>query len=85
MQDNEFTAKLSELMGNMAVLPPTQQAKLQQLAAETRQRHDKLRLTVKQLQDSLDTLRVSIKYLVFDLEATRRENQYLKQLLEGKE
>jgi len=84
MQDNEFTSKLSELMGNLSVLPPTERAKLEQLAAQTRQRHDKLRLTVKQLQDSLDTLRVSIKYLVFDLEATRRENQYLKGLLEDK-
>jgi uncharacterized FlaG/YvyC family protein len=84
MQDNEFTSKLTELMGNMAVLPPTERAKLEQLAAETRQRHDKLRTTVKQLQDSLDTLRVSIKYLIFDLEATRRENQYLRNLLEEK-
>jgi len=56
--------------------------KLEQLADETRQRHERLKATVSGLQESLDYLRLSIKYLVFDLEATRRENNYLRKMLE---
>ena len=60
----------------------TERKKLEQLADETRQRHERLRATVSSLQESLDYLRLSIKYLVFDLEATRRENGYLRKMLE---
>lgn len=82
MKEHDFQNKLSELMGQISTLPPTERAKLEELANETKTRHDKLRKTVAGLQESLDTLRLSIKYLVFDLEATRRENQYLKKLLD---
>jgi chromosome segregation ATPase len=82
MTEQEFQTKLAELMGEISTLPPTERAKLQKLADETRQRHERLRQTVSSLQESLDYLRLSIKYLVFDLEATRRENNYLRKMLE---
>ena len=68
----------------ISTLPVTERRKLEQLADETRQRHERLRQTVSGLQESLDYLRLSIKYLVFDLEATRRENGYLRKMLEEK-
>jgi hypothetical protein len=82
MNEHEFQTKLAELMGEISTLPAGERAKLQQLADETRQRHEHLRQTVSSLQESLDYLRLSIKYLVFDLEATRRENGYLRKMLE---
>lgn len=82
MSEAEFQRKLGELMGEISTLPPTERAKLEKLADETRARHERLRQTVSSLQESLDYLRLSIKYLVFDLEATRRENQYLRRMLE---
>ena len=82
MNEHEFQSKLAELMGEISTLPASERHKLEQLAAETRQRHERLRETVSSLQESLDYLRLSIKYLVFDLEATRRENGYLRRMLE---
>lgn len=82
MSESEFQTKLGELMGEISTLPPTERAKLEKLADDTRARHERLRQTVSSLQESLDYLRLSIKYLVFDLEATRRENQYLRRMLE---
>jgi hypothetical protein len=82
MTEQEFQSKLAELMGEISTLPPTERGKLEKLADETRQRHERLRQTVSSLQESLDYLRLSIKYLVFDLEATRRENGYLRKMLE---
>ena len=84
MNEVEFQSKLAELMGEISTLPPTERLKLEQLANETRQRHERLRQTVSSLQESLDYLRLSIKYLVFDLEATRRErDQYRRQIEEN--
>ncbi len=82
MNEHEFQSKLAELMGEISTLPVTERQKLEKLADETRQRHERLRQTVGSLQESLDYLRLSIKYLVFDLEATRRENGYLRRILE---
>ena len=82
MKEQEFQSKLSELMGEISTLPPADRQKLEALADQTRERHDRLKETVAGLQDNLDHLRLSIKYLVFDLEATRRENQYLRHILE---
>ena len=82
MNEQEFQTKLAELMGEISSLPLTERQKLQQLADETRERHERLRKTVSGLQESLDYLRLSIKYLVFDLEATKRENGYLRKMLE---
>ena len=82
MNEQEFQSKLAELMGEISTLPATERQKLERLADETRQRHERLRQTVSSLQESLDYLRLSIKYLVFDLEATRRENGYLRKMLE---
>jgi septal ring factor EnvC (AmiA/AmiB activator) len=82
MTDQEFQAKLAELMREISTLPATERQKLERLADETRERHERLRKTVSSLQESLDYLRLSIKYLVFDLEATRRENGYLRKMLE---
>ena len=82
MNEIDFQQKLGELMGEIATLPKAEREKLEQLAAQTKARHNKLRKTVGELQESLDFLRLSIKYLVFDLEATRRENGYLRKLLE---
>ncbi len=82
MNETEFQSKLAELMGEISTLPPTERRKLEKLADESRQRHERLKRTVGSLQESLDYLRLSIKYLVFDLEATRRENNYLRKMLE---
>jgi hypothetical protein len=82
MNEQDFQTKLGELMGEISTLPPAERQKLEQLATETRVRHERLRQTVGSLQESLDYLRLSIKYLVFDLEATRRENGYLRKMLD---
>ena len=82
MSEHEFQSKLAELMGEISTLPPSERAKLEKLADDSRQRHERLRQTVTGLQESLDYLRLSIKYLVFDLEATPRENGYLRKMLE---
>lgn len=82
MSEQEFQTKLAELMGEISTLPSTERVKLQKVATESRERHERLRQTVSSLQESLDYLRLSIKYLVFDLEATRRENGYLRKMLE---
>ncbi|MEX2215153.1 MAG: hypothetical protein WD768_13550 [Phycisphaeraceae bacterium] len=82
MDEVVFQKKLAELMGEISTLPKHEREKLSSLAAETQERHQKLKKTVHDLQESLDYLRLSIKYLVFDLEATRRENAYLRKMLE---
>lgn len=82
MDEREFQTKVAELMGEFGTLPAAERLKLERLADETRQRHERLRATVSSLQESLDYLRLSIKYLVFDLEATRRENGCLRRMLE---
>jgi hypothetical protein len=82
MNETDFQSKLSELMGEISVLPASERRRLQKVATDTQQRHERLSRTVGSLQESLDYLRLSIKYLVFDLEATRRENGYLRRMLE---
>ena len=82
MDEKVFQVKLTELVHEIGTLPDEERAKLEALAVETRQRHEKLKATVSSLQDSIDYLRLSIKYLLFDLEATRRENSYLRKMLE---
>lgn len=81
MNEQEFQQKLGDLIQQIAALPEDQRLPLTQLAQETRDRHDRMKKTVADLQESLDYLRLSVKYLVFDLEATRRENEYLRRLL----
>lgn len=81
MNDQDFQAKLAELLEQIEQLPADQRPKLEELAEETRRRHSRMRQTLSELQESLDYLRLSVKYLVFDLEATRRENKYLRSLL----
>ena len=83
MDEKTFQAKLAELMGEISTLPKAECEKLEKLAAKTQSRHQQLRKTVTDLQESLDYLRLSIKYLMFDLEATRRENAYLRRMLES--
>lgn len=84
MNEQDFQTKLSDLMAQLDTLPSPAKEQLQQMATETRERHQRMKKTVNELQDSLDYLRLSVKYLVFDLEATRRENNYLRKLLNGK-
>jgi chromosome segregation ATPase len=84
MNEQDFQTKLNDLMQQLDSLPSPAKEQLQQMATETRERHNRMKKTVNELQDSLDYLRLSIKYLVFDLEATRRENQYLRKLLDSK-
>lgn len=81
MDEKAFQEKLANLMGEINTLPEGERKKLANLANQTRERHDKMKKTVSDLQESLDYLRLSIKYLVFDLEATRRENQYLRDMM----
>jgi len=82
MDEKTFQTKLANLMGEINTLPEGERKKLANLAEETRERHDKMKKTVGDLQESLDYLRLSIKYLVFDLEATRRENKYLRDMMD---
>ena len=82
MNDSDFQNKLGELLGQIESLPEGQRQAMSGLAEETKDRHERLRQTVKDLQESLDYLRLSVKYLVFDLEATRRENLYLRKMLD---
>lgn len=82
MDEAVFQSKLAELMGEISTLPKAEREKLTELAQQTQERHQRLKKTVSDLQESLDYLRLSIKYLVFDLEATRRENGYLRKIIE---
>ena len=84
MNEQDFTAKLTDLMQQLDGLPSPAREQLQALAHDTRDRHSRMKKTVNELQEALDYLRLSVKYLVFDLEATRRENQYLRKMLENK-
>ena len=82
MTEEQFQRKLAELVSEIGTLPPSERAKMELLAEETKKRHKELKETVGSLQESIDFLRLSIKYIHFDLEATRRENQYLRKMLE---
>ena len=82
MNEQDFQTRLTELMGEVSVLPPVERKKLEKMADQTRQNHEQVKQTVSSLQENLDFLRLNIKYLVFDLEATRRENGYLRKMLE---
>ncbi len=82
MNDQDFQHKLGDLIDQINTLPEDQRTRLNALADEAKDRQQRMKKTVAELQDSLDYLRLSIKYLLFDLEATRRENAYLRKLLE---
>ena len=82
MKENDFQARLANLLEQIETLPESDRPKLAQLATETQSRHQRMKKTITELQDSLDHLRLSVKCLVFDLEATRRENKYLRNMLE---
>ncbi len=84
MNEQDFTAKLSDLMQQLDGLPDPAREQLQALAQDTKDRHARMKKTVNELQEALDYLRLSVKYLVFDLEATRRENQYLRKMLDNR-
>ena len=80
-----YLGRSSRLMGvfdQIGTLPKGERERLEVLAEQTRQRHEKLKKSITGLQDSLDFLRLSIKYLLFDLEATKRENESLRRMLE---
>ena len=83
MNEQEFQGKLQELMTEMKDLPQPDQEKLLTLAKETEVRHQELKASFNQIQESINYLRLCIKYMVFDLEATRRENSYLRKMLEN--
>ena len=83
MNEQDFQQKLGDLISQINNLPESQRGPLEKLAAETKDRHDQMKKTVADLQESLDYLRLSIKYLVFDLEATRRENEFLRKLIDA--
>ena len=85
MNDQDFQNKLAQLLQQIGTLPEDQRPQLEALAEETKSRHDRMKKTLTDLQDSLDHLRLTVKYLVFDLEATRRENKYLRQLIDAQE
>ena len=82
MDETTFQKRLAELLSEIATLPASQRSKLELLVADTKKRHQQLRASASNVQESLDYLRVAIKYLLFDLEATRRENSYLRKMLQ---
>lgn len=81
MSQNDFQNQFQKLLEKIHELPSDQRGNLEDLAAETKDRHERMKKTISDLQESLDYLRVSVKYLVFDLEATRRENKQLRGML----
>ncbi|MEO1007348.1 MAG: transcriptional regulator [Planctomycetota bacterium] len=81
MNDQDFHARLSSLLTKINELPEGERDRLQELADQTKSRHDRVKKAIGEMQESLDYLRLSVKYLVFDLEATRRENRYLRSML----
>ncbi|MGD9693773.1 MAG: transcriptional regulator [Phycisphaerales bacterium] len=83
MKDTDFQQKLGELLAQIERAPESERGRLRELAQETKDRHERMRAIIGDLQDSLDHLRLSVKYLVFDLEATRRENTYLRKMLDS--
>jgi len=85
MKNEQFEAKLAELISEMGTLPASEREKLQILVNETKQRHEDIGKTMGALQESIDFLRLSIKYVLFDLEATRRENAYLRKMLDAQD
>jgi len=85
MKENDFQNRLQNLLEQIDTLPESDRPKLAQLASETQTRHQRMKKTITELQESLDHLRLSVKYLVFDLEATRRENKYLRNMLDNTE
>jgi regulator of replication initiation timing len=82
MDEQTFQQKLAELVKEIGDLPVEERSRIEALAAQTKERQEKLTKTVTSLQASIDYLRLSIKYLLFDLEATRRENNQLRKMLE---
>ena len=82
MDETTFQKRLAELLSEIATLPASERSKLELLIADTKKRHEELKVTTAGVQESLDYLRVAIKYLLFDLEATRRENSYLRKMLQ---
>jgi chromosome segregation ATPase len=78
-----FQKKLAELIAQIETLPEAERERLRELAAETQQRHEQIKRSVRSLQESIDFLRLGLKYLLFDLEATRRENMQLRKMLEA--
>jgi hypothetical protein len=82
MDEATFQKKLAELVAQIETLPEGERERLRELAAETRQRHEDIKRSVRTLQENLDFLRLGIKYMLFDLEATRRENSQLRKMLE---
>ncbi|MBA4120020.1 MAG: hypothetical protein C0513_04885 [Isosphaera sp.] len=82
MNEQDFQKRLDDLLSQIQTLPDGDRERVSQLAEETKSRHDQMRRTVAELQESLDFLRLSVKYMLFDLEATRRENAYLRMLLQ---
>ena len=82
MNEAAFQKKLAELVAQIENLPESEQERLRELAAETKQRHEDIKRSVHTLQDNIDFLRMGIKYMLFDLEATRRENGQLRKMLE---
>ncbi|HYE03161.1 MAG TPA: hypothetical protein VD963_07990, partial [Phycisphaerales bacterium] len=69
MTEQDFQAKLSELIQQIAQLPAPEKNELGKLADDARERQARMTKTLTELQESLDYLRLSVKYLVFDLEA----------------
>jgi uncharacterized protein YoaH (UPF0181 family) len=81
MAQHDFHEQFQKLLEKIQDLPAEQRDGIENLANETKDRHERMRKTIGDLQESLDYLRVSVKYLVFDLEATRRENKQLRDML----
>ncbi len=82
MNEADFQKRLAELVAEIDTLPEGERDRLKKLANETKDRHEQIKKSVGNLQESIDFLRLGIKYMLFDLEATRRENGYLRKMLE---
>jgi uncharacterized protein YlxW (UPF0749 family) len=82
MDIDKLEGKLNELVTEISGLDRKSEVDIRELASQAQKKHEKLKQTVDNLQDSLDYLRICIKYQLLDLEATKRENRYLRKLLD---
>ena len=73
MTDDTANARLAELEAQIAEMSEKQQAELQPVLEETRQRHGRIRQCSAAARSALADWRIAMKYRIFDLEARLRE------------
>ena len=73
MSEDQFQARLAELMQNIRSLPEERQAGLEMLVHEVSDRQAGITEARREMEDALATWRLYSKYLIFSIEAAARE------------